>query len=68
MEIYLIYWYLDTDERGKIVDFMIENLEDESQWVVSKKRHLKNRKKHDCVIATQEAYDNTFGLNRPTAY
>lgn len=42
----LIYWYNNTDESGKIVDFMIENAEDESDFVVRKKKHLKNRKKY----------------------
>src|SRR5688572_14871256 len=41
----LIYWYHNTSNTGPIVDFMIENLEDESQFVVAKKKHLKNQKK-----------------------
>jgi len=42
----LIYWYTDPGGKGKIIDFMIENLEDESKWIVSKKKHLKNKKKY----------------------
>ncbi len=41
----LIYWYQGLDTK-KIVDFMIEDLEDESLFVVAKKRHLKNKKKY----------------------
>lgn len=42
----LIYWYPNPSETGRIVDFMIENLEDESIWVISKRKHLKNKKKY----------------------
>ncbi len=42
----LIYWYSDPYGTGEIIDFMIENLEDESIWVVSKRKHLKNKKKY----------------------
>jgi hypothetical protein len=41
----LIYWY-EGQNTSKIVDFMIEDLEDESLFVVAKKRHLKNKKKY----------------------
>ena len=40
----LIYWYTNPAGVGQIVDFMFENAEDESYFVVAKKRHLKNRK------------------------
>jgi len=40
----LIYWYQDASGMGKVVDFMIEDLEAESSFVVAKKKHLKNRK------------------------
>ncbi|HZV68694.1 MAG TPA: hypothetical protein VFG10_04090 [Saprospiraceae bacterium] len=40
----LIYWYHDASGMGQVVDFMIEDLEDESNFVVAKKKHLKNRK------------------------
>ena len=42
----LIYWYDNPGGTGRPVDFMIENLEDESRWVVAKKRHLKNKRKY----------------------
>ena len=42
----LIYWYLDAGGTGKIVDFMIENAEDESYFVVAKKKQLKNKKEY----------------------
>ena len=40
----LIYWQKDPSGYGKVVDFMIEPLEEESQFVVAKKKHLKNKK------------------------
>ena len=46
----LIYWQEDSNGRGKIIDFMIENLEDESQFVVVKKKHLKNKKKYKLYL------------------
>ena len=46
----LIYWYTSPSETGKVVDFMIENLEDESQFVVAKKKHLKNKKKYQHLL------------------
>jgi len=42
----LIYWYTDPGGQGKIVDFMIENAEDESFFVVAKKKQLKNKKEY----------------------
>jgi len=42
----LIYWYTDPSGRGEIVDFMIENLEDDSMFVTSKGKYLKNKKKY----------------------
>lgn len=42
----LIYWHQDPEGTGPIVDFMVENLEDESDFVVAKKKHLKNKKKY----------------------
>lgn len=42
----LIYWSPNPKGIFPIVDFMIENLEDESQFVKSKRKHLKNKKKY----------------------
>ena len=42
----LIYWYDTPTERGEIVEFMIEDLEDDSKFVTSKKNYLRNRKKY----------------------
>lgn len=42
----LIYWYRNPSGKGKLVDFMIEDLEDESNFVVAKRKHLKNKKKY----------------------
>ncbi|WP_104419037.1 hypothetical protein [Neolewinella xylanilytica] len=47
----LIYWYDNPGGVGTPVDFMIEDLEDESMWVVAKKRHLKNKKKYQHLLA-----------------
>lgn len=46
----LIYWYDKPSGSGRPVDFMIENLEDESQWVVAKRKHLKNKKKYQHLL------------------
>ena len=48
----LIYWYNNASGNGKVVDFMIENLEDESMFVVSKRKHLKNKKKYQEYLKT----------------
>ena len=48
----LIYWQQDPKGKGKIVDFMIEDLEDESDFVVAKKQHLKNKKKYQSYLKT----------------
>ena len=42
----LIWWYDNPGGSGKPIDFMIENAEDESYFVVAKRKHLKNRKKY----------------------
>ena len=46
----LIYWYGNPNGVGRPVDFMIENLEDESQWVVAKRKHLKNKNKYQHLL------------------
>lgn len=46
----LIYWYTNPSGTGKIVDFMIENLEDESDFVVAKRKHLKNKKQYQELL------------------
>ena len=46
----LIYWYDNPSGTGRPVDFMIENLEDESNWVVAKRKHLKNKKKYKHLL------------------
>jgi hypothetical protein len=46
----LIYWFNNPSGRGEIVDFMIENLEDESLFVVAKRKHLKNKKKYKNLL------------------
>lgn len=46
----LIYWYDNPEEKGKPVDFMIENLEDESKYVVAKRKHLKNKKRYKYLL------------------
>ncbi|MBC6993680.1 hypothetical protein QWY85_17045 [Neolewinella lacunae] len=46
----LIYWYDNPGGVGEPVDFMIEDLEDESQWVVAKGKHLKNKKKYQHLL------------------
>jgi|GEM_PF-1624282 len=60
----LIYWYNNPSGNGKIVDFMVENLEDESIFVVSKKKHLKNKKKYKKYLEPEpepeiKSYENT---------
>ena len=50
----LIYWYDNPAGTGRPVDFMIENLEEESQWVVAKKKHLKNKKKYRHLLEPAE--------------
>lgn len=42
----LIYWQADPSGLSITLDFMIEPLEEESQFVVAKKKHLKNKKKY----------------------
>jgi len=43
----LIYWYHEhPSQYGQIVDFFIENLEDDSVYVTSDKKHLKNKRKY----------------------
>lgn len=42
----LIYWSPNGKDIFPIVDFMIEDLESDSQFVSSKKRHLKNNRKY----------------------
>ncbi len=42
----LIYWQADPQGFGEILDFMIEPLEEESQFVIVKKKHLKNKEKY----------------------
>lgn len=46
----LIYWYDNPNGTGRPIDFLIENLEDESQWVVAKRKHLKNKKKYQHLL------------------
>lgn len=46
----LIYWYADPNGRGIILDFMIEPLEEDSQFVSSTKKHLKNKKKYQVYL------------------
>lgn len=46
----LIYWYDNPSGLGRPVDFMIENLEDESMFVAAKNRHLKNKKKYQHLL------------------
>ena len=41
----LIYWQTGPGGHGRIVDFMIEPLEEESLFVVRKKQHLKKTKR-----------------------
>lgn len=45
-----IYWYDNPSGSGRPIDFMIENLEDESLYVVAKKKHLKNKKKYKYLL------------------
>ena len=47
----LIYWYDNAGGYGKVIDFMIELLEEDSKFVTSKKRHLKNKKKYQQYLA-----------------
>ena len=56
----LIYWYTDPSGRGEIVDFMIEDLEDDSMFVTSKGKYLKNKKKYLNFVnkLQDEAIDN----------
>jgi len=49
----LIYWYDNPSGSGRPVDFMIENLEDETLWVVEKSKHLKNRKKYQHLLKNE---------------
>lgn len=42
----LIYWSPNGQNIFPIIDFMIEDLEEDSQFVSSKKKHLKNKKKY----------------------
>ena len=49
----LIYWHTDPNGKGKIVDFMIEDLEDDSQFVSSKKKYLKNKKKYQIYLKSE---------------
>lgn len=42
----LIKWYENSSEKGQMIDFMIENAEDESNFVVVKRKHLKNQKRY----------------------
>jgi len=46
----LIYWYDNPGTKGRPVDFMIENLEDESHFVSAKRKHLKNKKKYQHLL------------------
>lgn len=46
----LIYWYDNPSGKGYPVDFMVENLEDESQWVGAKRKHLKGKKKYQHLL------------------
>lgn len=46
----LIYWSTSGRNIFPIVDFMIEDLEDESQFVIAKKKHLKNNKKYTALL------------------
>ena len=41
-----IYWSPNAKDIHPIVDFMIEDLEEDSMFVTSKKKHLKNKKKY----------------------
>ena len=49
----LIYWYRNPSGKGPIVDFMIEDLEDDSAFVVAKRKHLKNKKKYKHLIKVE---------------
>lgn len=42
----LIYWSKNSSDIFPIVDFMIEDLEEDSRFVSSPKKHLKNKKKY----------------------
>lgn len=46
----LIYWYDNPSGTDHPIDLMIENLEDESKWVVAKRKHLKNKKKYQHLL------------------
>lgn len=46
----LIYWYDNPQGTGKMIDFMIENLEDPSDFVTDEKKHLKNKKKYHHLV------------------
>ncbi len=46
----LIYWSPNGREPYPIVDFMIEDLEEESDFVPVKRRHLKNKKKYKHLL------------------
>ncbi len=50
----LIYWFADPNGLGKVVDFMIEDLEDESIFVIAKKKQLKNRKAYQKYLVPKE--------------
>lgn len=50
----LIYQYNNPGGTGRPVDFMIENLEDESRFVVEKQRHLKNIKKYRHLLKKKQ--------------
>lgn len=41
-----IYWYNSPKEGDSIIDFMVEPLEENSKFVTSSKKHLKNKKKY----------------------
>ena len=43
---YFMDWYDNVKGKGEILDFMIENLEDDSSFVTSKRKYLKNQKKY----------------------
>ena len=52
----LIYWFNNPGGIGRPVDFMIENLEDESQFVVAKRKHLKNKKKYQHLLIEKKRW------------
>ncbi|WP_198664878.1 hypothetical protein [Lewinella sp. IMCC34191] len=57
----LIYWYDNPGGVGTPVDFMIEDLEDESMWVVAKTKHLKTRRSTSICLRRVPTENKSIG-------